>query len=127
MAEEEGESSEVCPEITTLYTGLAIREYLLAVGEGSPYDFYKCFKRVKPDVKYLNVVRYFWLLKEAGLIRLVREEPPSRGYFMKRYYAVVPERVDDPAWFHPQQVKYPDTKWGKKRYWKVKLGGLRRG
>ena len=33
-------------EITVALTGLAIREYLLAVGEGCPNDFYKEFRKV---------------------------------------------------------------------------------
>jgi hypothetical protein len=114
--------TEVCPEITVKFTGLAIREYLLAVGEGSPYDFYKCFKVVKPDTSYKNIAYYFYLLKRAGLITPVRKEPSSRGGFDRTIYRIVPGMENHPGWWHPQQIFYPDTRWGKKRYWRVKLG-----
>ena len=114
--------AEACPEITIKWTGLAIREYLLSVGEGSPYDFYKCFKRVKPDTSYKNIAYYFYLLKRAGLITPVRKEPSSRGGFDRTVYRIVPGMENHPGWLHPQQIFYPDTKWGRKRYWRVKMG-----
>jgi hypothetical protein len=113
---------EYCPEITYRYTGLAIRQYLLAVGAGSAYDFYRCFRRVKPDTSYESIKRYFYLLRRAGLIVRVGTAPPRRGGVEKVLYAVVPERVDDPGWFHPQQIFYPQTRLGKSRYRRLKGG-----
>jgi len=107
---------EVCPEISVLYTGLAIRDYLLAVGEGSPYHFYKCFKRIKPTTSYKSVVYYFYLLRRAGLIELVRTEPSSRRGFDVSIYRIVPGKEAAIEWLHPQQVFYPQTKLGAKRY-----------
>ncbi|RLG79767.1 MAG: hypothetical protein DRO09_03995 [Thermoprotei archaeon] len=112
---------EYCPEIPVKLTGLAIRYFLLAVGEGCPYWFYKCFREVKPTTSYRNVVRYFYFLKKLGLIEPVRKEPrlsPSgKPYgFPRTYYRIVPGMEDDPRWFAPQAELYPETRLGKKRY-----------
>jgi len=116
-------AEERCPEINSRLTGMAIREYLLQVGVGCPYEFYKCFKKVKPNTSYGSVVRYFWMLKKLGLIEVVGTE--DRGYGIPRkLYRLVPGREDDPAWFRPQIVMYPQTKWGRKRYKWAKEKGL---
>jgi len=121
MAEESVDAPDVCPEITVLYTGLAIREFLMKAGKGSPTDFYKCFKRLKPTTSYQNVVRYFYLLKRAGVIEPVETVPGSKGGSVKKVlYRVVPGREEDDAWLHPQQVFYPYTRLGAKRYRMVK-------
>jgi len=117
-AEEEGKVK--CPAITTLYTGLAIREFLMALGKGSPYHFYKCFKAVKPTTSYLSVVKYFYILSRLGLVEVVGTEPSSKKGIERKLYRIVPGREDDPRWMHPQQALYPDTRWGSRRYWKVK-------
>ena len=108
-------SEEECPEFTTKLTGLSIREYLLTLGEGYPYGFYRCFKKVKPSVSYESVRRYFYILKKLGLIEHVGARPSSRGY-ERHYYRIVPGREDDPLWFHPQEALYPETRLGAKRY-----------
>jgi hypothetical protein len=108
----------VCPEDLPRWTGLAIRDYLLAVGQGSPYDFYKCFKRVKPSASYKNIAYYFYLLKRAGLVKPVGTEPSSKDGFYKTLYVIVPGKESDLGWLHPQQLVYPDTRWGPRRYWK---------
>jgi len=114
------ESGEICPEDLPKWTGLAIREYLMRVGQASPYDFYKCFKKIKPTTSYKNIVYYFYLLKKAGLIEPVGHEPSSKGGFDKTLYRIVPGKEEDLGWFHPQQIFYPDTKWGPRRYRKRK-------
>lgn len=115
---------DYCPEITVKLTGLAIREFLLAVGEGYPYWFYRCFKKVKPTTSYQSVARYFYILRKLGLIEFVREEP-SNSRFPRKYFRIVPGREDDPAWLHPQEELYPETRIGGKRYRKYKemIGG----
>jgi hypothetical protein len=114
------EEVEECPEITSKLTGLAIREYLLAKGTGSPYDFYKCFRRIKPTTSYKSVVYYFYLLHKAGLIERVGTAPSSKGGIDKSLYKVVEARLLDDGWLHPQQIFYPETRLGSKRYSKVK-------
>ena len=106
---------EYCPEIPVKLTGLAIKYFLLAVGEGNPYWFYKCFKKVKPSTSYNNVRRYFYFLKKLGLIEPVRKEPSKHG-MPKTYYRIVPGMEDDPRWFAPQAELYPETRLGAKRY-----------
>jgi hypothetical protein len=112
-----------CPEISFKLTGLAIRDYLLATGKGSPYDFYKCFKRVNPRTSYKNIAYYFSLLRKAGLIEVVETGPSSRRGFDKTYYRIVPGMEDHPDWIHPQQIFYPETRLGKKRYKPKREGG----
>jgi len=110
----------VCPEITMKYTGLAIREFLMALGVGSPYEFYKCFKKVKPDTSYKNIAYYFYLLKRAGLIEPVFTVRSSRGGIDKTMYRIVPGKEEDLGWLHPQQLFYPETRYGARKYWKRK-------
>jgi len=114
----DGSEDEIwCPDISYRYTGLAIREYLMIMGEGSPYDFYQCFKRIKPTTSYKNIAYYFYLLHRAGLIEIVRKEPMSKkGGFSKTIYRIVPGRENELGWLHPQQIFYPETKLGAKRY-----------
>jgi len=112
MSEEHGK----CPELPYKYTGLAIREYLLSVGAGSPYDFWKCFRHVSPRTSYGSVIRYFYILKRAGLIEPVGVVDSYKKGIPKTLYRIVPGRESDEGWFHPQQIFYPETKLGKKRY-----------
>lgn len=110
-----GEEEYRCPPYFTYkLTGLAIREYLNYVGEGYPYEFYICFKRVKPSTSYESVRRYFYILKRLGLIEPVRREPSSKGGFPRTYYRIVV--YDDPRWIAPQEAIYPETRLGKRRY-----------
>ncbi len=113
---------DYCPEITYRLTGMAIREFLLKVGEAYPYWFYRCFKKVKPSTSYQSVARYFYILRRLGLIEPTRVEP-SRSRFPRHYFRIVPGREDDPAWFHPQEVLYPETALGARRYSRAKEGG----
>lgn len=104
-----------CPEYFTYrLTGLAIREYLQYVGEGYPYEFYVCFKKVKPSTSYASIRRYFYILKRIGLIEPTRTEPSKRGGFPRTYYRIVV--YDDPRWLAPQEALYPETRLGPKRY-----------
>ena len=109
----------VCPLIPVKWTGLAIREYLMAVGEGSAYDFYKCYRRVKPSTSYATIRKYFHYLRKLGLIEKVREEDTGHG-FPKVYYRIVPGMEDDERWFRPQAAIYPQTALGKRRYRRLK-------
>lgn len=111
-----GEKYNCPPYFTVKLTGLAIREYLSHVGEGYPYEFYKCFQKIKPTTSYASVRRYFYILKRLGLIEPVRKEPSSKGGFKRTYYRIV--IYDDPRWFAPQEALYPETRLGAKRYMK---------
>jgi len=115
--------AEVEVELTETLTGLAIREYLLQVVEGSPNDFYKEFRKVKRKTSYPSVRRYFYILKRLGLIEPTRRVP-GRGPIPKQLYRIVPGMEDDPRWIHPQVALYPATRWGGARYAKAKERGL---
>ena len=97
--------------ITSALTGLAIREFLLEVGTGGPYDFYKEFREMKPTTSYASVRRYFWILKELGLIEFVRTAPSAAG-FPRRLYRIVPGMEDDPKWGYPQIALFPTSGFG---------------
>lgn len=102
-------------EITPLLTGIAIRNFLLRVGSGGPYDFFREFRLVKETTSYASIRKYFYILRELGLIEFV-EEAPSAGGFPRRLYRIVPGMEDDPRWGAPQVELYPATKFGKRRY-----------
>jgi hypothetical protein len=124
MSEYDVHENDSCPDFVFYTTGMAIKQYLMDMGEGSPYDFYKCFKKVRPTLSYKNVVYYFYLLHRAGLIERVRTEPSSKGGFDKTIYRIVPGKEDDPGWFHPQQIFYPETRLGRRRYRMLKERGV---
>ena len=110
-------------ELTSTMTGLAIREYLMQVGEGSPNDFYREFRKIKRKTSYASVRRYFYILKRLGLIEPTRRVP-GRGPIPKQLYRIVPGMEDDPRWMHPQVALYPATRFGGARYQKAKERGL---
>jgi len=102
---------------------MAIREYLLAVGEAGPNDFYKEFRKVKKKTSYDSVRRYFYILKRLGLIEPTRRVP-GRGPIPKQLYRIVPGMEDAPEWRAPQIELYPATRFGGARYAKAKERGL---
>jgi len=102
------------PAITSALTGLAIREFLLEARTGGSYDFYKEFRELKPTTSYASVRRYFWILKELGLIEFVRVAPSAAG-FPRRLYRIVPGREDDPRWGYPQIAMFPTSGFGGRR------------
>ena len=108
--------------ITTKRTGLAIREYLLQVGEGYPYEFYTIFREIKPTTSYDSVRRYFYILKEIGLITPTRKVK-GRGNFPIQLYMITPGMENDPRWAAPQSELYPATKLGRNRYIEAKQSG----
>jgi len=118
------ESPTALLELAGLNTGEAIREWLRIVEEGNPYGFYKLFRQVKPSTSYDSIRRYFWLLKEIGLIESVRFEKAKTG-FRKHFYKMVEKRVEDPAWWHPQIALYPDTALGSSGYRALAEKGLK--
>ena len=105
-------------------TGEAIREYLLTVKEGNPYGFYKIYVQVAPKTSYDSVRRYFYILKEIGLIESVRFVK-SKAPFRKHLYRIVPGKEDDPAWRHPQMELWPDTGLGSAGYEELRKKGLK--
>ena len=102
-------------EITPLLTGIAIRNFLLRVGRAGPYDFYREFRTVKPTTSYASIRKYFYILRELGLIEFVEEAPSAAG-FPRRLYRIVPGMEEDPRWGAPQVELYPATRFGKRRY-----------
>jgi len=95
----------------------------MAVGEGSPNDFYKVFRKVKKKTSYASVRRYFYILKRLGLIEPTRRVW-GRGTIPKQLYRIVPGKEVAPEWAHPQVELYPATRWGGARYEKAKERGL---
>jgi len=110
-------------ELTETLTGLAIREYLLQVGEGNPNDFYKAFRKIKRKTSYASVRRYFYILRRLGLIEPTRKVP-GRGPIPRQLYRIVPGMEDAEEWSAPQVALYPATRWGGARYAKAKERGL---
>jgi len=93
-------------ELSNTLTGLAIREFLLQVGEGCSSDFHSAFKKVKKRTSYASARRYFWILKKLGLIEFTRAKS-GKGFIPKRLYRIVPGMTWDPRWDHPQSSLYP--------------------
>lgn len=113
-------------------TGIAIHDWLSRVKTGSPSDFYKEYKKQaeariglgsKEKIPtYPNVVKYFWMLKQIGLVAVVRQGGLGRDN--KTLYAIVRGREADQRWFNPQVELYPSTRWGGRRYQDAKREGL---
>jgi len=108
-----------------LPTAEAIKEYLLTMGQGNPYGFYKIWRQLKKATSYKAVCSMFWVLKEIGLIESVRYEPSKFSGFKKHYYRVAPGRAEDPAWQNPQAELYPDVALGGSGYAELKKLGLK--
>jgi len=85
---------------------MAIRAYLKGKGEGSAGDFYKDYKSFKPSTSYNSITRYFWMLKEMGLIVSVRKEV-SKAPIPKTIYKIVSDLINDPRWKSPQKALWP--------------------
>lgn len=107
-----------------MLTGEAIREYLLRAKMGNPYGFYTAYRPFSRRVTYESVRKYFYILKELGLIQAVGFVP-GMAPWRKHMFTVVKGKEADPAWTHPQIELYPSTKYGKKGYLKLKKKGLR--
>lgn len=107
--------------------GLAIRNFLLAKGEASPYDFYKAYRTFKPTTSYLSIVKYFYILERLGLIEHVKTVTSSKGGFPKKLYRIVPGMEKRDEWRHPQVALYPLTRLGRRRYRKLKRYAKEKG
>jgi len=84
---------------------IAIQKFLEAKKEGSAADFYQSYRDFKPTTSYSSITRYFWMLAQLGLIRF-RRHVKGIGLIPKAMYELVPEKLDDPDWDHPQKVLY---------------------
>jgi len=95
-------------ELYLLYltTNEAIREYLLTMGEGYSYGFWKIWRQFKKKTSYASIRRNFWILKELRLIESVRFEK-DKTPFRKHIYRIVPGMEDDPRWMHPEEALWP--------------------
>ena len=59
---------------------------------------------------YQSFWKYFFILNVLDLIRRKGDKEPVPGApitFKRQYYEIMPERIDDPAWNHPQEILYP--------------------
>jgi DNA-binding PadR family transcriptional regulator len=92
-------------------TSLMIRD-LLAERPKSAYQVWKEIQAKLEGTTYLkpsynNVRTLFYILRRLGLIRLVGTEKSSkRGYFDKRLYIAVKERLDALEWHNPIEARY---------------------
>jgi hypothetical protein len=102
-------------ELKVGLTGLAIRDFLLETGEGSPNDVLRSLRKVKKKTSYDSVRRYFYILKRLGLVEPTRREM-GRGAIPKQLYRIVPGKENDDRWAAPQAALYPDTRLGGTRY-----------
>jgi len=97
--------------------GLFIRDYLLERGEACPYEVFKALQGKKRGASYSSVRKFFHALERLGLIEFVRSEPSKRPKLAaRRYYKLVSELKDHPAWGHPQVVLWPSSRFGGARY-----------
>lgn len=110
--------------LTHHLAGLAIREFLQTVGEGSPSDFFKAYRKVKEKASYQSARRYFWILKKLGLIEPTRRELGQSHTIAKQLYRIVPGKENASEWSAPQIAMYPSTRYGGTRYEKAKRRGL---
>jgi hypothetical protein len=92
-------------------TSLMIRDALLE----RPKSAYQVWKEIQAKLEgtaylkptYNNVRTLFYILRRLGLIRLVGVEKASRkGYFDKRLYTVVKERLEALEWHNPIEARY---------------------
>ena len=108
-------------------TGEFIRDFLLRHGEAYPNQVYSAFrkeyKKERYVTSYASFRKYFYILKELGLIEFLREEPSSKGGFSRRIYRITPGKEDSEKWLSPQVELYPATALGASRYSKAKKRG----
>ena len=114
---------EVLEEAGGASIGLILKAWLKKVGEGSPYDFYKFWKQIRPKTSYAWVRKVFYAAKSLSLIVPTRKVP-SKGPAPKQLYALNPFEYENPAWFTPCYALWPSNRWGSKRYYKAKEKGL---
>lgn len=97
-----------CPEFTVLIMGLAARQMLMEKGMVTPYDFYICYKRMRPRFKPLDAYRLFWIMKKLGLVMVVAKERGEKPGFLRSIYTIVPGMEDHPAWVNPPRAYYKE-------------------
>lgn len=102
--------------LTESSTGLAIREFLEEMGEAGPNDFYRAFRKVKASSSYDSCRRYFYILKQLGLIEPTKQVWGQSRMIPKQLYRIVPGMEADLRWEAPQIALYPETALGRSRY-----------
>ena len=108
-------------DLESLSMGEAIREYLLTMGEGYAYGFWKIWRHIKPRSNYASVHRYFWVLQEIGLILYVRSEP-GENRFNRRLYSITEGMEASEFWRDPLSELYPRAALGDKYYAMLEKG-----
>lgn len=98
----------------------ALRLLFEEYGELSPYEAYQelCVNRGLCK-NYSTIVTYFNILKKLGLIRVVENEPSSRGGWNKTVYEMTPGLEDHPCWDKPMCCYKPEWCRGREyeKYW----------
>lgn len=104
-------------------TGEKVREMFQERGEVNPWLAYQLLGE-DPDFRgsYDRVSRIFYALRQIGLVELSREAP-SRTGIPKRFYRVVPGRLDDVRWRRPYVELYPAAALGGLKYIPGSSGG----
>lgn len=119
----------IMPESELFLKGLptseAAREFLLIMGEGNAYAFWKLWRRFKKVTSYKAICSMFYVLREIGLIESVRYAPSKFSGFKKHFFRVKPGMEDSPKWRNPQAELYPDVRLGGSGYAELKKLGLK--
>jgi hypothetical protein len=69
---------------------------------------------------YGNIRKYFYILKELGLIKERGIDKKLPKHLQKRHYYIINESaIDSPLWKRPQEYAYPLAFLGKKRFNKL--------
>ena len=102
-------------------TSLYIKQVMLEKGEANPYSIYKGLKAIKLKAgSYVNIRRYFNMLKHLHLIEFSRAEKSPTRVFDKHFYKIIQENVNSYAWKRPQIIMFPESMYGG-AYYKKRL------
>ena len=106
-----------------------LQEYFEEHDEVSPNEVLTAYRKVvkqynkerrkrKQAGSYLNVAKYFYILRRLGLIKFTRAAKPGPNGppIPRRYYRAVKARRADPRWLAPQKALYPQTSVGGRKY-----------
>jgi len=101
--------------------GLFIRDYLMQKGEAYPYEIFRAYREEQKKhgwkkSSYHSFWRYFYILRELGLIR--RSGKTKKGKYENTleqvYYRAVKRRINSPLWKTPQKKLWESAGLGKK-------------
>lgn len=115
---------ELKPRAPTVSTWKFIRTRLLVTKGDYAYHVWKQFSKFLAEQygqeppTYLSFARYWWLLKELGLIEPVGRPKKSRRGKPRQLYRVVPGKESEKLWpSNPQVQMYGESvRLGRRRY-----------